>query len=764
MRFPFRFPLTFSLMLMLFRLAAAAQSGIAAKGGELNFSSHQLPVLKNVQLTLRPASGAAFQARLHATWKASGRDAAGSYRLVRYALGGDGNASWNGSNLELRRYRRLRITVAVLNYQGPPLRARGSLRVAMQLPGYGRGLAVHRESLWWTAPVFASQYRDLPPNNQLLLWRQRRGAGYTKLGYHLLAPLAGDGLTGELGAGGYRFRISFSSQAPGWQPHRVPLFAFGSGFNPYELARRLYTAAFAAGHFAGKLRWQKSYPNAYRGLGWCSWNSYYQNVTAQKVLASVASLEAKQVRLGFVLVDDGWLDQRAGRLEGYGAYRPKFPDGLAGLASTLRGQDHIRWIGVWHAFPGYWRGVDATSPIGRGHALFAGDGGLYAPDPRGGTGESFYADWYRRLASDGINFLKVDDQASAPIFAAGQYPIYAFGAGEERNLQTAALAYFASPAKAGRAPGVNLLNCMDMSLEDVYNWSASNIARNSDDYVPASPADSNRHIYDNAYNAYWMSNFAWPDWDMFETAPSDAERQAIARAISGGPIYTTDQPGKENASLLRRLELADGTALRPDSPGEVTPDMLLRDPELSARPLKLFAPIRRPGLATEMVATFNVNPTRASVRGGLSGADTPDLAGGGMSGPMALVVYRLTTHSATLLAPGERLPIKLDALGADLFTVTRLRRGLAIFGLLNKYLGPAAVESVQWRTGGAVIRLAQAGEFGAWLLRPPVAVAINGKTLPATAYQYQAHLLRIPAASFPAAGQPCQVSLWLQSR
>ncbi len=761
-----RFRYRILVSLWCFVLAAAAQTGVKAQGGELELLARELPVMQHLRLTLQPAGGPRLQAQLQAVWNATGRDQAGEYRLVRYALTGNSQpAALAGSNLELRRYRRLQILVAVLNYEGPALSAKQSVRLTLSLPNFGRGLAIHRESRWWTAPVFTTQPLNLPPNNQMLLWRLRRGAGYDRLGYLLLAPLAGDGLMGELGASHYRFRIAFSSQAHGWTPHRIPLFALGYGPDPYQLARRLYAAAFATAQFYGRLRWQKAYPEAYRGLGWCSWNAYQDDVSAQKVLDSVAALEAQHVRLGFVLVDDGWLDQRADRLEGFGALRHRFPGGLSGLASALHGQYHIRWAGVWHAFPGYWNGVAPDSPLGHTYELFAGPDGRYAPDPRGGAGESFYAAWYRQLSRDGINLLKVDDQASAPLFAGGHYPVYAFGEGEERNLQAAARQYFASPAasaSSGADPGVNLLNCMDMSLENVYNWRYSNIARNSDDYVPGSLSDSNRHIFDNAYNAYWMSNFAWPDWDMFQTAPNDAGRQAIARAISGGPIYDTDAAGKARVKYLRALELANGEALRPDAPGEVTPTMLLHDPELEPLPLKLFAPIHRPGMNAEMIAAFNVNPTRQRVLGYLSADDAPDLGSGGMEGEMALAVYQRSIHAAVLLGPGARLPLQLGSLGADLFTVAPLRQGVAVFGLLNKYLGPAAVQSVEWQFSRVVVNLAQAGEFGAWLLRPPLAVAINGKRLHAGGYHYQNHLLTIPAASFPSAGQPCSVSLSLQ--
>src|SRR5256885_12643741 len=33
--------------------------------------------------------------------------------------------------------------------------------------------------------------------------------------------------------------------------------------------------------------------------------------------------------------------------------------------------------------------------------------------------------------------------------------------------------------------------------------------------------------------------FGWPDWDMFQSHDAHAATHAIARAVSGGPIYVT---------------------------------------------------------------------------------------------------------------------------------------------------------------------------------------------------------------------------------
>jgi hypothetical protein len=53
-----------------------------------------------------------------------------------------------------------------------------------------------------------------------------------------------------------------------------------------------------------------------------------------------------------------------------------------------------------------------------------------------------------------------------------------------------------------------------------------------------------------------------PDWDMFHSVHPAAEYHASARAISGGPLYVSDSPGKHNFELLRKLVLPDGSILR----------------------------------------------------------------------------------------------------------------------------------------------------------------------------------------------------------
>jgi raffinose synthase len=445
---------------------------------------------------------------------------------------------------------------------------------------------------------------------------------------------------------------------------------------------------------------------------------------------------------------------REQKLAAFGADTRKFPGDLAGLAHTLRDEYKIPHVGVWHTFQGYWNGVDADSVIGRAHALFDGLDGKALPDPRDGKGEGFFDDWYARLKEWGYDFVKVDGQGNNLKFTDGLMPLFTSGGGSHRNLQQAAQKYFSDGRSdyADLSPGLNLINCMEMSLENAFNWRTSNVARNSDDYLPEVPHNPKDHVYQNAYNAYWTSNFAYPDWDMFQSHDARAEFHAVARAVSGGPVYITDEAGKERAEVVRPLAFADGRLLMLDEPGQVTRDVLLTDVALEPTALKVFGTITRPGLKAGVVAAFNVNKSATTVTGRIGTEDVEGLLpkeGNAVAAPVA--VYQRSSGRVVLLdAKNRALQFSLADFGHDLFTLVPASRGVAVFGLLDKYLGPAAVLSQKLEADRVTIRLREAGDFGAWLERAPARVEIDGRVLAPSSYSYERGLLRVPRSSFGA--------------
>jgi raffinose synthase len=346
----------------------------------------------------------------------------------------------------------------------------------------------------------------------------------------------------------------------------------------------------------------------------------------------------------------------------------------------------------------------------------------------------------------------VDGQGNTVKFTDGLLPLFDSGGGAHRNLQGAAEKFF------DEGKGLGLINCMEMTLENAYNWRTSNVARSSDDYQPELKHNPQDHVFQNAYNNFWLANFAYPDWDMFQSHDEAAEYHAAARAVSGGPVYFTDEAGRERPDILKRLALSDGRLLMADEPAQVTRDLLLSDPSIERVPLKVFARVTRPGLTASVVAAFNVNKSERRVSGALNAGDPewPEKTDG------QVVVYRRGDESAGPFNHHLLFePLDLGEGDFDLFTLVRAEGGVAVFGLLDKYLSPAAVVSVTRGRGAAVVRLAEAGDFGAWLARQPARVEVDGRALPPSSYTYTAGLLRIPRASFGARAGEREVKIVL---
>jgi len=78
--------------------------------------------------------------------------------------------------------------------------------------------------------------------------------------------------------------------------------------------------------------------------------------------------------------------------------------------------------------------------------------------------------------------------------------------------------------------------------------------RNNDDFFPHVEASHPWHIFCNAHNSLFTKHLnVLPDWDMFQTSHAWAGFHAAARAVSGGPIYITDEPGKHDVALIKQF-------------------------------------------------------------------------------------------------------------------------------------------------------------------------------------------------------------------
>lgn len=618
-----------------------------------------------------------------------------------------------------------------LIYKGPGgMDIYGGLRVEFDgLAGFRRGSGSERHSQFWTRPFFVEDLRDIKNHTQFFMW----DAG--EPGWWAAIPLCGGGMKGEMSV---RNSPGFeaSSSHGRFAPEEIPLFAIAWDKNPYRAVEKVYRAGMQAMGNPGKLRVDKEYPEMFEYIGWCSWNAFYHNINRDNLIDSARTMHEADFPAKYFLLDDGWQSVRDRRMTAFEADPEKFPGGLREVVKRVKEDYGFRWVGVWHTFQGYWFGIYPKSELAEKYkdVLFKSFGGILIPDPRKQRGYRFFDDFHEYLRGEGIDFVKVDNQSTMDTLTIQKIPIGYASRNQQYSLQNSVSKHFDN----------RIINCMDMTIENVYNWRSSNVSRNSDDFFPDREGSHRSHIHQNVYNSLWFSQLSYPDFDMFQSHHPHALFHAVLRAVSGGPIYVTDTPGKSDWELLRRFIYSDGRILRPDHPALPTRDMLLTDPSARPVPLKSFTKSNGAGI----VAAFNVHSEVAGVQGTFSPADA-ELDGG----PFA--VYDWFSKTARVMERNEKMPLKLPADAVKLFVALPIENGFAPIGLVEKFISPAAVLNTIRERKKITVRLREGGRFGAYSEKEPKRILSDEKQLK---YKYGERMIETDVPPGPEGG-PVEVTI-----
>jgi hypothetical protein len=582
----------------------------------------------------------------------------------------------------------------------------------------------------WVEPFWTDRLDKLPAETEYALWQNRKGE------YGAALPLVGGGHRAALQGENNEVKVIASDYNSSYVPRRVPLLAWGHGPDPYRLTDELYAFALPAMGAKGKLRREKAWPEMFNYLGWCSWNAYYRNITEDKIVAHAKHFQEAGLPFRWIIIDDGWqpLDKVCStfrpcvmHLTGFEAVPDRFPGGLAQTVSKVKSYG-ITWVGVWHTINGYWNGIALDSELGRKEkdALLPVDQAAAFPDFSSDRGQRFYDDYYAFLKGAGVDFVKVDNQCSLAKVIKGKdnlAPVADGVAQELQNYEAAAAKYFNSAA----------IDCMSQNIEGPFGWSSTNDSRNSIDYVPLFPTQPRVHTLRNVFNALWYSQLTWADYDMFQTHENGAMMHAVARAISGGPVYVTDKLNREKPEFLWPLVFSDGRVLRVDSPALPTRDVLLENMRVATVPLKAFAPVGNSGV----VAAWNVNYLNLPVRGTVSPADCEGLQGG------QFAVYEHFSGKLETLGSSEKIKISLRPFGVRLYVMVPIEDGFAAIGLCDKFISPRAIRRENREAGKIEIELVEGGKFVAYAEKEPQAILVNGAKLAGEKISYQGRKLAL---------------------
>lgn len=597
------------------------------------------------------------------------------------------------------------------------------------LPQLARFTACHRYEPFWMKPVAGTSVREVPICTQSLLIELADGR------CALLVPLIDAPFHSSLeGSVGDRLRLVAESDDSTAQANGLLGLFIAVGSDPYELMR-LGARSVAARLKSCRLRVDKPLPAFIDHFGWCTWDAFYQEVSAEKVRAGLASFAACGMRPRMLILDDGWQSERTTatgerRLTAFAA-NAKFPGDLAPTVAMAKDEFGIETFLVWHAFQGYWGGVDGAafpgyrvleqgrrySPGIKQHWPFADEKwwghvcGLVAPD----SIHRFFQDYHRHLREQGVDGVKVDNQSANEALSQGLGGRVALMRTWHEALEGSIHTQFAG----------NLINCMSCSTDVIYQTLNSNLLRTSTDFWPNKPESHGLHLYTNAQVCMWFGEFVHGDWDMFQSGHAMGPYHAAARAVGGCPIYVSDKPGTHDAALLAKMVLSDGSVLRCADPGLPTRDCLFRDPLSEDVLLKIFNRVPGAGVVGAFNARYHEAETdRVTITGEVGPRDIPGLAG---------KEFAIYAHQARTLGRVKRLggvQVELAELSFELFTIVPIEDGVAPIGLADKFNSAGAITAKGADPrGGYTAELRDGGSFIAWCAARPKRVLVAGKAV-----------------------------------
>lgn len=544
-------------------------------------------------------------------------------------------------------------------------------------------IADYRHSEFWCRPAFGTDLSLVPDETQGLIYETPGG------GFGVLLPVVSERYKCVLKGGGAGKVIArLFSWCEGITDCRALAFLSAEGDNPYKLLEDCTRFGLQLLGNGCKPRSRRRYPEIFEYLGWCSWDAFQIRVNEDGLIAKCDEFKEKDIPVKWVILDDMWAEVRdfwdreyrdagemmrimhSSRLYSFNADPRRFPEGLKHCVEKINGYGIS--VGIWHPTTGYWMGIDPDGDIYRdvSDCLIKAPGGQYVPSPERDRAFGFYCAFHDALCRAGVDFVKVDNQSMTRRFYKNMAPVGKIARDFHDALEASAGLHFDN----------RMINCMGMASEDMWNRRASSVSRCSDDFQPENAAWFTKHILQCSYNSLIQGQFYYCDWDMWWSDDAQAEKNAVLRAISGGPVYVSDEPGRSRREILMPLVLSNGRILRCDSPAVPSADCITRDPVTSGRIFKLQNTCNGCGI----IAVFNLDGEENPVSGTVSPGDVNGLSGD------EFALYEHFSKEITVLKSGEKLDVSLPGRNDyRLFIVVPLRDGCGMIGRTDKYISPA---------------------------------------------------------------------------
>lgn len=535
----------------------------------------------------------------------------------------------------------------------------------------------------WCKPQFGTDIKTLNPRTQALLAKKNDG-------YIFILPVVDDTYKAELRGTENGMEIFLFSNVSTLKDCDQLAFIYGEGDEPYRLMNDCAKLAMKLLDNGATVRTERRYPEVLEYLGWCSWDALEIRISTDGLLKKCEEIKEKKIPFRWAILDDMWAEcdklrdipddltratgmfsvMHSSKLRSFEADPKRFPTGLKDCLDKMK--EYGLKIGVWHPTSGYWSGIDPESELAKKYKdlLIECPNGRLMPNPELDKAFLFYSAFHDFLKHCGTDFMKIDNQG----FIIDNYkevmPIGKAARSIQRAICSSVGAHFDN----------DIINCMGMASENMFNRPSGAVSRCSGDFQPENREWFIRHLLACSYNSLIQGMFYWSDWDMWWSDDEQAKKNSVLRAISGGPIYVSDKIGRSRPEIFAPLCYSDGRILRCEDPAIPTLDCLVSDPETNGKIFKVKNNYRNGGV----IAAFNLDSKESQVSGTVSAADI------GISGEVA--VYEHFSGDVVILKDGEKLDVTLkDHDDFRLYTIVPVVNGLAMLGLINKFNSPLAV-------------------------------------------------------------------------
>ena len=579
--------------------------------------------------------------------------------------------------------------------------------------------SLHRQVIFWQNVKTGTEINEIPPETQWLLLQ------YNDDSYGIIIPLVIEPYRCALRGKDNNIYIYCETGDPAIEVSEGIVAYFEKGTNPYELMRNA-SKRIASVLPDLRIRDDKNIPEFINYFGWCTWDSFYQDVTADGVKSGLEDFKKGGVVPGLLILDDGW--QGVADENGYKrltSFKPneKFDHSLKSTVKMAKDDFGVKLFMVWHAMMGYWKGVSVQSAEMKEYdvklKMLALSDTMYEINPEfcdvlaapNGVVNpkkafEFYNDYHSLLMEEGVDGVKVDVQSAVETMGTGDGGAVSVIKSFRKGLE----------ASVDRNFKGNLINCMSCSNCHIFNTLSGAVMRSSDDFYPDKPESHGNHILINAFSSMFMGEFLVCDWDMFQTQHEYGKFHAASRAISGSPIYVSDKVGEHDFDLIDKLTMADSMLPLCKINARPTADCLFTDSEQKDTLFKIF----NYNNYTGVVGAFNL---RSDIS--LSGIVSPLDIDGNNSGKYA--VYDMKSDKLLKADYNEKIECVLDAIDFNIYTVTEISDGFAPIGLINKFNCGGTITELEKNGNTVSMTVGDGGNLLMYSEKKPEKVLVNNE-------------------------------------